>query len=252
LFASPRRRRRLLWAVAVLGVLGGALALALVFPNTGDDSGAGSPAGKAEAPPEPPEEPEPATVQLTPAARAAALKTAGDFIKTAVLRQRVDASWQLTAPSLRAGYTRKQWRTGDIPVVPYPVRSLASARWRVNHSYRDDVGLDVLLLPKRGSGLRPATFAIDLRAVGSARRKHWLVESWTPVGVPPPSLSPGQRRAAQAAGPEPLGAVWLLVPVAGLLLLLLIPCTVLLKGWRANRRAERAYRERLQLPEPRS
>jgi hypothetical protein len=235
----------------VLGVLGGALALALVFPNTGDDGGAGPPAGKAAAPPEP--EQEPATIRLTPAARAAALKTAGNFIKTAVLRQRVDASWRLTGPGLRAGYTRKQWRTGDIPVVPYPVRSLASARWRINHSYRDDVGLDVLLLPKRGSGQRPATFAIDLRAVGTARRKHWLVESWTPVGLSAPSLSTRDRRAAaEAASSEPLGAVWLLVPVAGLLLLILIPCTVLLKGWRANRKAERAYREHLQLPEPRA
>jgi hypothetical protein len=237
-----------LWAVVALGAIGTAVALALVYPNTADRREQGN-SGKAE--PLPKTEPEPETVALTPEARAAALKTAGDFIKTAVLRHRVDLSWQLTAPSLRAGYTRQEWSRGEIPVVPYPLLSLASARWRLNHSYKDEVGLDVLLLPKPGSNVRPTTFEIDLKAVGTARRKHWLVEYWSPAGLSMPSLTPGERLAAAAgSSTEPLGAVWLLAPVGLLALMLLVPFAVLFRGWHANRRAERAYRESLQLREP--
>jgi hypothetical protein len=231
----------------VLAVSGTAVTLAFVFPNTAKHHRELQNAGKAEPLPQP--EAEPRTVGLTPAARAAALKTAADFIRTAVVRHRVGLSWQLTAPSLRAGYTQKEWRKGNIPVVPYPLKSLASVRWRLNHSYRDDVGLNVLLLPRRGSSVPPTAFEIDLRAFGRAKRKHWLVESWTPSGVSPPSLTPSERRAAAAAASssKPLGALWLLAPVGVLALLLLLPFAVLVRGWRANRRAERAYRDSLQL-----
>jgi hypothetical protein len=58
----------------------------------------------------------------------AALVTAREFIRTAVLREHLGRSWPLLAPSYRHGFTRAQWLTGNIPVVPFPAKSFAQAR----------------------------------------------------------------------------------------------------------------------------
>src|SRR5215210_694627 len=62
---------------------------------------------------------------LTPAQRRmadvdpAARKVAGKFILTAVARKNIDDSWAITHPSLRAGFTRREWASGEIPIIPY-------------------------------------------------------------------------------------------------------------------------------------
>ena len=63
------------------------------------------------------------------AARAAAAK----FVATAVLRRNVDDSWDLTAPALKAGFTRERWKRGEIPVVPFPADDLDEVRWRLDY-----------------------------------------------------------------------------------------------------------------------
>ena len=46
---------------------------------------------------------------------------AGKFILTAVARRNLAESWNLMHPSLRAGYTKRQWVTSEeLPIVPVP------------------------------------------------------------------------------------------------------------------------------------
>jgi len=40
-----------------------------------------------------------------------------EFVRTAVRRQDLGASWPLVHPALKQGLSRKQWLTGAIPVV---------------------------------------------------------------------------------------------------------------------------------------
>ena len=55
--------------------------------------------------------------QLDPQIRSAV----ATFIGTAVARQHVDQSWNVVAPTLKAGYTPAQWKkAAELPVVPYP------------------------------------------------------------------------------------------------------------------------------------
>lgn len=188
---------------------------------------------------------QPKTVRLTPAARVDAFLTASKFIQTAVLRKHLDTAWKLTAPSLKQGYTLREWETGDIPVVPYPAVGLGG--WKVDYSYGNKLGLEVVLVPKAGSRLGPKLFAIELQRAGSGKHRHWLVDSWAPRGVSmPTSLASGSSSLAPYKAR--LGASWLLAPLALLALGLLTAAALGARGWYRGVRAARAYRSRSTLP----
>jgi hypothetical protein len=230
--------------VSVLLVLGAVGLLVIKFPNTGTSNEtpfSNEPAAFQR---------EPKSVALTKDAKQAALTTAANFIKTAVVRRHVDASWNLATPTLRAGYTRKDWARGEIPVVPFPRDELRSVQWSLDYSYKNTVGLLILLEPKPHAKLRPAQFLIELRAFGSAKRRYWLVDSWTPTPTGPTIAAPaGGGSSFPVSEKSPLGAAWLFIPIGIVGLALLIPIGVGVREWRRGRSASRAYAERSPLPE---
>lgn len=182
---------------------------------------------------------EPARHEFTKIRANHVLEVASKFVSTAVARKHIDDSWELTAPSLKDGYTKRSWARGNIPVVPYPV---GGARWDVSSSVTNEVDLQVALFPKPKHKVKPTVFDLTLHRYGSGKHTRWLVSSFMPV----PNLGGGGGGAA-ATGPvaENMAAhtsgIWLLVPLGGFLgLLLLVPATLGLKSLRA-RRAYRAH-----------
>jgi len=111
-------------------------------------------------------------------------KIAARFIQTAVTRDNVAASWQLTGhclkglPCLRAGFTRKMWASGAIPVVPYP--AYGGVKYKVTYSYRDDAMLEVALYPRKGSSLKAGIFHIGLHRYPGKDENPWKVVHWAP------------------------------------------------------------------------
>ncbi len=182
----------------------------------------------------------PESVPFTGARKKAAGVVVREFIDQAVLRKNPGASWELVTPSFRQGLTRAQWRTGNIPVVPFPTEDFAEARSMLAYSYLDRVGLEVALLPKPGAETPATVFTLELRPVGAGSRKHWLVSSWAPAPTlnPRPPLSAGGPTVAQHS---PLSATWLLVPAGVVGLALLIPVGIGVREWRRRARAARAY-----------
>jgi hypothetical protein len=250
LLSSPRRRRRLAWGSGLVALAAGLVAVGLIWPNTAERVPQAREPGKAKI------YRAPKSVTLTKTSRAQALTTAANFVKTAVARRNVDRSWQLVSAGLKAGFTREQWGHGEIPVVPYPV---AQARWKLDYSYADAVGLQVLLYPETGSGLRPNVFLMELKPVGDRKHRRWVVDSWTPSGVANPALqapqaAPGRGGGAAVGvqsldpgvvgnGESRLGAAWLAVPIALFAIVPLVLGIFAVRSWRRSRRAERAYRE---------
>lgn len=237
--SSPRRRRRLIAASGAALVVG-AIAFSMVhWSNTGKTYDiAADPGEPAPAPPAP------RPARFTPDVRKSVLDTAARFLRTAVVREHVEDSWELTAPSLKAGYTRETWATEDIPVAPYPVDV---ARWDVDYSWDGVVGLKVALFPKRGEEVPAAVFDMQLRSFGKGKDRRWLVDSWTPTsytGVPNGPLLGGSNRPP-VEYKSPLGPSWLLLPLGILSLALAVPLFVLTRGWRRDRRATREYRASL-------
>ena len=114
----------------------------------------------------------------------AAVTVARRFIATAVLRQHLERSWPLLAPSYKQGFTKAQWLRGNIPVVPFPSKGFQQARFKVIRSRVKDVLLEVLLLSHaKGVGGGQIFFiGLEPAADGDA----WLVHYWGPRGSSPP------------------------------------------------------------------
>lgn len=246
MLSSPRFRRRLLHVGAPVLALSALVLGAVVWGNTGreeyrnptpvDRGPSAAPTAAAK------------NIPLTSVRRDAALATARTFLQTAVAREHVARSWPLVHPKLRQGLTKRQWATGSIPIVPYPVDV---ARWRLGYSTVEAVGFEVLLLPAAGASLQPQAFDIELMQLGSGKARRWMVSSWAPrsAGIdqqPPPS----PERAATAAKVEAdaqknrIAGAWLLAPIALIVAtILVLPVFLIGRDWRGRRRADRSYRE---------
>jgi hypothetical protein len=233
----------------VAALAGGLVVVGLLWPNTADKVPSVVEPGKVQV------YHEPKTIKLTRTSRAQALATAANFVKTAVARRNVDRSWPLASPGLKAGFTRKEWSGGEIPVVPYPV---AEAKWKLDYTYADAVGLQVLLFPEAGSGTRPNLFLMELKPAGDPAHRRWVVDSWTPSGVANPALQPRDTGPGGGGGASigvqlnpdvvgntesRLGAAWLFLPLALFAIVPIVLAVFGFRSWRRSRRAERMYRE---------
>lgn len=181
------------------------------------------------------------------------LSIATKFVQTAVARRQVASSWPLASPSLKVGFTRRQWARGDIPVVPYPVDV---TRWRLDYSYANELAFQVALFPKPSSRLRPTVFDVQLRRYGSGKDRRWLVESITPsvqrlaapeFGIPQRPAGLPNLGGGLGTGEPRLSAAWLALPGAIMSLILLVPLSLFVAHVLRTRRAEREFaRHRLE------
>jgi hypothetical protein len=238
LLSSPRRRRRIAAGIVFAAVVGTVAFVMVNWSNTAHVE-------KEHFTNEPAQiDALPVKAPFAQARREGVLVTARRFLRTAVVRENIDDSWELTAPTLKAGYTRERWATEDIPVQPYPVDA---AKWKVDYSWVDVVGLKVALFPKHGTKVPAAVFDMQLHAFGSGKNRRWLVDSWTPasyVGIPSAPLG-ASSSLREVPVKQVLPTKWLFAPLAIFALLVLVPATMALRGWWRSRRALRAYKSGL-------
>lgn len=109
-----------------------------------------------------------------------ARRVAVRFIQTAVARKNLPEAWTLVGPNLRGGLTRAEWITGNNPVVPYPIADLDVAPFKVDESFKDSALIEVALIPKPGSGIKPQLFFLALEKSGSGPTARWVVNNWVP------------------------------------------------------------------------
>jgi hypothetical protein len=120
--------------------------------------------------------------QLDPVMRSTIRK----FIGTAVMRRHLDQSWSVIAPSMRTGYTYKQWTTANaLPIIPYPVDDLDKVQYYLDYASTQAVLVEVGLGAKPGAKIRPTTFQLELVPVGTKNHYRWMVDYWMPRWTPP-------------------------------------------------------------------
>jgi hypothetical protein len=181
--SSPRAQRRLLIGSSAVFAAGVIAFVALVLMRGTSNAYVGTLSNK------------PATLikkekKVPPSP--AALKVARKFIETAVLRKNVDASWNLVHVDLKGRMTRKQWDTGNIPVVDYPANNAKTASFQVDFSYQTEMLLEVNLVAKKGSPstVRPnLDFFLGLKRAHGKPNGRWLVNYWEPHWRPPVPLA---------------------------------------------------------------
>ncbi len=169
---------------------------------------------------------------------------AAHFIETAVYRRHLDDAYDLAAPILKAGISRQEWRTGNIPVVPYPASQVSEIKWTLDYSFPRRLGMKVALMPQPNAPRTGLVAHMELMSVGKGAHRRWLVDSWVPMGGGQ-ELQRAVQPLGQGSGPSPsprLSAAWLLVPI-GLIcgLILLVPIWLGVRGWVRHNRATRAY-----------
>ena len=136
IISSPRWRRRFGLPLVIVALAAPLIYLGVHFSSGGDKGAATGPLVNE------PGYTQPKSVRFTKANQREVSTVLREFILTAVNRQNVGSSWEISAPSLREGFTKKQWSSGNLPVVPYPAANKGLGRWSfVQYSYKGTVGL---------------------------------------------------------------------------------------------------------------
>jgi hypothetical protein len=169
---KPRWRKALPWVAGAVLLVGVLVFVGVRWSNTGHTTvtplhGAADDVSKI-----------PTTVKLAPGAQ----RAARDFIKTAVARKDLRRGYALAGPQIRQGQTLKEWMTGNIAVVPYPVDDIDFAPMKIDYSYKNEALIEVALLPKNGAKVRPIIFSMSLVR---DEQGNWLVNSWVPKASAP-------------------------------------------------------------------
>jgi hypothetical protein len=169
------------YVAALVLVAGGIAVLIAYFGNTAHEATPKTPPGSVVDNSIPPK-----TVPVPDGAKSVAAK----YITSAMTRQNLPLSWKLTHPSLKAGYTYKEWLTGNIPVQYISRKSFAGATYKVQWSHPNDVMLDVYIFGKPAS--LGQAFFIELKPAVTDGKKKWLVSYVVPNGGAQnvPALSP--------------------------------------------------------------
>jgi hypothetical protein len=178
---GERITKALPYIAALVLVAGGVAVLIVYFGNTAHETVPKTPPGAVVD-----NSKNPPNVAVPDSAKAVAAK----YITSAMTRQNLPLAWKLTHPSLRQGYTHKEWLTGNIPVQFFPRKAFNGATYKVQWSHPNDVMLNVYIFGKPAS-LSQAYF-IELKPVGQGSNKRWLVSYIVPNGGAQnvPALSP--------------------------------------------------------------
>jgi hypothetical protein len=106
-------------------------------------------------------------------------KTLDGFVVHAVARHDVAKSYDLVTPYLRGGTDRKHWKGDLLPVYPYPAAGTRFHGWKLDYVDAGDVGIELMLYPRKGASTGPVIFNVDLKQ-GHGR---WLVDSFIPAAT---------------------------------------------------------------------
>jgi hypothetical protein len=164
-----RSKRVALWALLGLAALAAIVAVLVFGPNRNAE-----PDVLRDIPAQVP--PVQVKAPLSDEARHVAIR----FIQTAVARENLDEAWTLVGANLRGGLTKKQWTSGDNPIVPYPIDKLQVAPYKIDESFTDSALLEVALIPEKSANVRSLIFFLSLAKVGKGKNAHWVVDNWVP------------------------------------------------------------------------
>ncbi len=183
---------------------------------------------------------------LTKADRAAIDKTVDMVVNYGAKRVDVIRSYDWVTPEMRAGMTRKDWKTGDLPIYPFPAKGKTFHYWRLKWISDGTVGIELLLMPtlKNKFDVGPIIFDLYLKPAG----KRWLLDGFMPMAtLAPVNAKKTKVRSVRDFSPQPamlgaeaphgkISARWLWFPFAAIGGALLVLALVAVAKSRRGRR----------------
>jgi hypothetical protein len=181
---SSRRFSRWLFVLAAVVLAAGIIAV--IATRAGDGGGSSSSAPAENANPTGPTISGLEEAEKSIRFPASAWKVAQKFIYTAVSRRNLAQSYALADENMRGGFTLKQWKTGNIPVTYYPTSEIIRYNWKnTNFAHPREAAVNLLLVPPKGSTMRPGPYIIFMKKVGDGAKARWLVDYFGAVQGPP-------------------------------------------------------------------
>lgn len=114
-------------------------------------------------------------------------RVAVSFILNALGRKHLEEAWALATASERGGLTKRQWMTGETPILPLEAPIAKVEITKVFYSGPTTATLNILVVPRVPNRLRvkEALYVMDLKNLDS----RWLVDYCQPTtshSVPAP------------------------------------------------------------------
>jgi hypothetical protein len=142
---------------------------------------------------------------LTKADRAEINKTVDMVVNYGAKRVDVIRSYDWVTPEMRGGMTRKQWKTGDLPIYPFPAQGTTFHHWSLRWISDGTVGIEILLMPtlKNKFNVGPIIFDLYLKPSG----KRWLLDGFMPMAtLAPVNAKKTKVRSVADFSPQPAQA----------------------------------------------
>jgi Flp pilus assembly protein CpaB len=181
-------QQRLLWISAAVLLIGVAVFLGVFLSRGTSTPAAVTNISTVGSPPSHTTKPAAKSNAKVPPS-AEALKVAHTFLETAVVRKNLDAAYSIVGPNLKGGMSLAAWRKGNIPVAFYPAANAKVAELKVQSSHRNELVLRTVLFPRKGSGVKPLVFDLDVDRIGG----KWLVNYFLAENPGPPVLPSPNR-----------------------------------------------------------
>lgn len=112
------------------------------------------------------------------------------FIETAVERKDLATAYGLVHADLKGRMTKKEWLTGNIPVIQYDAVNAKTADFTVDYSFQRSALLEVNLISRHQQTKPTLLFFLGLKRAGDTAKGRWLVSYWEPHWQPPVPLAP--------------------------------------------------------------
>lgn len=244
---SARTRRRLAYTGVAAAILVAGILVAVLIPShapsaPGPAAGAARASDLAVATPK--------KTKLKAADRREIDGVLDRFLLAGLDRSDPATAWKLAGPELKSGSTLAGWRKGDTPVPYYELRDRTFHDWSTIDVEPNSVIFNLLVHPKKGSGLAPYVFSGEM----VKRAGHWLVNRLYTIAIMYPmtrtthEVGPADFAAPPATSSAPhgsarLGKFGILPVVAILAAVLLIPLSLALVALTRARRWKRQVDE---------
>ncbi len=170
---SARAQRR--FFLASLGVLLAGVAAIIAFVVIGNDPTTDAPistknAQVAKPDPKRPVDPE-------------SIRIARHWLLSAVIRKDLDWAYDHAHPTIKGTLTRKEWDSGNIPVIPCDAQNASTSALVPQFSLQREVEFEIALIPKPNAvycGNKAVRFYIALQRENDSPTGRWLVSYWEP------------------------------------------------------------------------
>jgi hypothetical protein len=104
------------------------------------------------------------------------------FVKDGILRRNPAAAYDMVSPKVRAGMTRAQWATGDVPIPQFPKKYFGGAGIKILQSRAHEIMVEVALASTSTKATTSLNTLIELKPVG----KRWVIVYAAEYGGGPP------------------------------------------------------------------